>query len=92
MPRRGKSVPFLVEKSPLFVREFQHWTEADPKKALKIIELVNAVEADPFRGIGQPEPLKRTGLWSRRIDKMNRLVYRVDAGVIRFHTCRGHYE
>jgi toxin YoeB len=35
---------------------------------------------EPFIGIGRPESLKEnlSGFWSRRIDDVNRFVYRVD--------------
>jgi toxin YoeB len=47
---------------------------------------------DPFAGIGKPEPLKRdlAGCWSRRIDAMHRLAYRVDADSIEVISCRYH--
>ena len=43
------------------------------------MELLDACIADPFKGIGKPEPLKQNlkGLWSRRITAEHRLVYRV---------------
>jgi len=35
----------------------------------KIMQLLSAIEENPFLGIGKPEPLKHnlSGLWSRRI-------------------------
>lgn len=47
-----------------------------------------------FDGIGKPEPLKgdMNGFWSRRIDNVNRLVYRIHNGVIEIVSCKGHYE
>ena len=43
---------------------------------------------------GKPEPLKHdlTGYWSRRIDEVNRLVYRISDDVIEVIQCRGHYK
>jgi toxin YoeB len=48
----------------------------DRQSALKTLELVEAVLADPFRGIGKPEPLRHefAGCWSRRITREHRLV------------------
>ena len=45
-------------------------------------------------GMGKPEPLKHdlTGYWSRRIDEVNRLVYRISEDVIVVIQCRGHYN
>ena len=55
------------------------WVKNDRKQALKIIKLIEAIQRDPFDGIGQPEALKYelTGCWSRRIDHEHRLVYQV---------------
>jgi toxin YoeB len=33
-----------------------------------------------------------SGLWSRRIDEVNRLVYLVDADDLVILTCRYHYD
>lgn len=83
-----------TKNAPQFLQDFESWMVSDPKKARKILELVNATTADPFKGIGHPEPLRHRepGTWSRRIDKGNRLVYQVEDGTIFFLTCRGHYE
>ena len=44
-------------------------------------------------GVGKPEPLKGnlSGIWSRRIDAKNRLVYRVTDDAVEIIQCRGHY-
>jgi toxin YoeB len=60
----------------------------------RISELVDAIEIDPFIGIGKPEPLKYqlSGKWSRRIDKANRIIYEVMEELIVIHSLRGHYD
>lgn len=48
-----------------------------------------------LQGIGKPESRKhgKSGLYSRRIDEANRLVYTIDeAQNIRIMSCREHYE
>jgi toxin YoeB len=64
------------------------------KIQIRISELVDAIELDPFVGIGKPEPLKYqlSGKWSRRIDKANRLIYEVMEELIVIHSLRGHYD
>ncbi|MGL5804384.1 MAG: Txe/YoeB family addiction module toxin, partial [Xenococcaceae cyanobacterium] len=64
------------------------------KKAEKIFDLIEAIDRDPVRGIGKPEPLKyqESNLWSRRIDLEHRLVYRVIDDRIDFLSCRYHYD
>jgi toxin YoeB len=53
-----------------------------------------AILADPFVGIGKPEPLRYelAGSWSRRITREHRLVYRVTAERIDFMQAWYHYE
>jgi toxin YoeB len=53
-----------------------------------------AILADPFEGIGKPEPLKfvLAGCWSRRITQEHRLVYRITDARIDFLQARYHYE
>ena len=69
------------------------WIEKDRKQALRIIKLVQAIQRDPFTGLGKPEPLKYnlSNCWSRRIDQQHRLVYQVLADKIRIIACRYHY-
>jgi toxin YoeB len=70
------------------------WIQQDRKKALRIIRLLQETQADPFGGIGKPEPLKHelAGCWSKRIDDEHRLVYQVIDDKSRILACRYHYE
>jgi toxin YoeB len=87
-----------TERSAQFLAEFRedlaYWIKTDRKVALRALELVEAALADPFKGIGKPEPLKfaLAGCWSRRITQEHRLVYRVTADRIDFLQARYHYE
>ena len=69
--------------------DYTYWQIQD-KKTLKRIN----IERENFNGIGKPEPLKgdMSGFWSRRIDDVNRLVYRIIDNVIEIVSCKGHYE
>ena len=69
------------------------WIEQDRKMAQRIVRLIQAVQRDPFAGIGKPEPLKHelAGCWSRRINEEHRLVYQVLDDKIRILACRYHY-
>jgi len=55
--------------------------------------LIQEISRDPFKGTGKPEPLTGdlTGFWSRRISKVDRLVYIVQDGTIFVMQCRFHY-
>ena len=63
----------------------------------KILKRINAILKDidrsPFSGIGKPEPLRYTqqGYWSRRIDAVNRIVYKVENGQLLIVQCGTHY-
>ncbi len=74
--------------------EYCYWQSQD-KKTLKRINLLLAdIQRNNFIGIGKPEPLKEnlSGYWSRRIDDVNRLVYKVNNEQIEIIQCKGHYE
>jgi toxin YoeB len=79
---------------PGFREDLAYLIKTDRKIALRALELVEAVLADPFTGIGKPEPLKHelAGCWSRRITQEHRLVYRVAADHIDFLQARYHYR
>ena len=49
------------------------------------------MQRHPFTGEGKPEPLKG-GMWSRRINDKDRLVYDVTDESIVILQCKGHYE
>jgi toxin YoeB len=75
------------------VEDLKYWVQQDRKKALRIFELIQETQRDPFEGRGKPETLKHelSGCWSRRIDQEHRLVYQVTEDRIRFLACRYHY-
>ena len=59
----------------------------------KISELIEAIELNPFIGIGKPEALKYelSGKWSRRINQEHRIVYTVNAEIIKIYSLKDHY-
>ena len=74
--------------------DYLYWQSQDKKLLRRINELIKDTEREPFSGLGKPEPLRGelTGFWSRRIDDCNRLVYRVNNGVLEILSCKGHYD
>ena len=80
--------------SSKFREDLRYWIETDRKTALRVLDLVAAILADPFNGIGKPEPLRFewAGCWSRRMTHKDRLIYRVTAERVEFHQPRYHYE
>jgi len=83
-----------VDLLPKFREDLAYWIKTDRRAALRTLELVEAILADPFDGIGKPEPLRfeLSGCWSRRITREHRLVYRVTAERIDFLQARYRYE
>lgn len=73
--------------------DYLYWQENDRKKLQRINELIRAIQRDPFKGIGKPEPLRGnwTGFWSRRIDREHRLVYSIENDKLLIAQCRFHY-
>ena len=57
--------------------DYLYWQAQNKKTLKKINDLIKDIVRSPFTGIGNPEPLKHnlSGLWSRRIDHENRIVY-----------------
>lgn len=74
--------------------DYLNWQSEDRKTLKRINMLINDIKREPFGGIGKPEPLKDNlrGLWSRRIDEANRIVYFVQSDIVHIIACRGHYE
>jgi toxin YoeB len=77
--------------------EYQHWCETDRKTLVRINKLIEECRRHPFKGSGKPEPLRGelAGLWSRRINHEDRLVYRVvgkgEEQRLEIAQCREHY-
>jgi toxin YoeB len=84
---------YLLIVDPNFIEDLRYWVDTHAKTASKVIELVEAIRGDPFKGIGKPEPLRSlgSGIWSRRITQEHRLVYRVENPRTYFLQCRYHY-
>jgi toxin YoeB len=74
--------------------DYVSWQTEDKRILRKINELIEAIQRNPFEGIGKPEPLKYdlAGFWSRRIDREHRLVYQVINNEILIYSCRYHYD
>lgn len=69
------------------------WQSQDRKTLRRINDLIREVLRSPEEGIGKPERLRGNlaGLWSRRIDDTNRLVYKILDQEIIIISCRYHY-
>ena len=74
--------------------DYLYWQAQDKKTLKRVNALLKDIERNNFNGIGKPEALKGelSGFWCRRIDDVNRLVYRIKDGTLEILSCRSHYE
>lgn len=74
--------------------EYLYWQKQDRKTLKKINALLKDIQRHPFDGEGKPEPLKddMSGLWSRKINDKDRLVYQIDKHGITVLQCKCHYS
>ncbi|WP_221393979.1 Txe/YoeB family addiction module toxin [Dyadobacter sp. NIV53] len=80
----------VAEKELLKIKK-----SGDKASILKINNIFSELYETPKTGIGKPEPLKfnLTGYWSGRINKKDRLIYRIDENIVTvtFISVLGHY-
>ena len=74
--------------------DYEYWQTQDKKTLRRINKILKDINSNPFSGIGKPEPLKHNwqGYWSRRIDDVNRLIYKIENNQIIIVQCRSHYD
>lgn len=72
---------YKVEILPQADTDIRAYQKAGNSVALrKIQDIIKELRIHPTSGKGKPERLKHElkGYWSRRIDKKNRIIYRID--------------
>lgn len=76
--------------------EYMYWQNQDKKILKKINELIaDIMRNGALEGEGKPERLKGDlyGLYSRRINEKDRLIYRVLEGdIVEIYSCKDHYS
>lgn len=87
---------YKIAFTPTAESDFQYWKEHDSKTAEKIKALLQELQKHPFSGTGKPEPLKFqfNGAWSRRINRYDRLIYKVNGKevIVIVISMRFHYD
>ena len=72
--------------------DYLWWQKRDKKTLDKINALLKDISRHPFEGIGKPEALSgEEGMWSRRVNEKDRLVYEIHDGAVFVRQCKGHY-
>ena len=84
--------------APQTIDDINYWKRSGNKAIQKKIEqLILAIQANPFEGIGKPEQLRHelAGSWSRRINREHRIIYEVyendNIVILEIQSVRGHY-
>lgn len=95
-PSGGKRNPEWngrLEMQSEALEDLRYWVAQDRQIALKVLKLIEAARRDPLEGEGKPEPLRHLGadVWSRRITREDRLVYRVMMDRVDILQARYHY-
>ena len=74
--------------------DYLYWQGQDKKTLKRINQLLQDIDRNGNIGIGKPEALigNYSGFWSRRIDDLNRLIYRIIDGEIEIAQCKDHYN
>ena len=88
---------YSIEISSKARKELQvHYKSGNKSVIRRIEQIFLELSNKPYEGIGSPEALKNNmaGYWSRRIDKKNRIVYKVyeDKIVVLVVSAIGHYK
>ena len=73
--------------------DYLYWQGQDRRTLKRINVLIKETMRNPFEGKGKPEPLRGnlSGMWSKRIDGSNRLVYSVEKDMVIIVSARDHY-
>lgn len=73
----------------------KHVKSGNQSSIKKIAKILEELSKTPFKGVGNPEPLKHqlVGYWSREINKKDRLIYRVEENIVTVFvvSAMGHY-
>ena len=87
---------YIIEISSEARKELKlHFKSGNKSVVRRIEQIFLELSETPFEGTGNPEPLKYNlaGYWSRRINKKDRLIYKVieDRVVVFVVSAFGHY-
>ena len=73
--------------------DYLYWQRQDAKTLRRINTLIQSIERNGTDCIGDPEPLRGNlaGWWSVRINKADRIVFRLAGNALEILACKGHY-
>jgi len=87
---------YRIKLQPAAEKHLSAYKRSGNKGNLKRIQVIlKELEVHPYIGTGQPEQLKHqlSGFWSRRINRKDRLIYKVDEDIVLVLviSAMGHY-
>ncbi len=90
-------VKYSIEVSKEAKEHLSYHYKSGHSSTIKRLERIFLeLEENPALGIGQPEKLghQYAGLWSRRINQKDRLIYIIDDELVTVYivTAKGHYN
>ena len=80
---------------PVALEDLEHWKKSGNTIILKRIrQLIEAIQNNPFDGIGKPEKLKHnwSEWYSRRINDEHRIIYKFEQNKLTIYSLRYHYQ
>jgi toxin YoeB len=88
---------YIVELAALAKKELKSHKKSGNTASIKKLEnILKELSTTPYEGTGNPEALKHglSGYWSRRINKKDRLVYKVyeKKVTVLILSAMGHYN
>jgi toxin YoeB len=88
---------FRVEVTKIANQDIEKHKKSGNKISIKnIAKILVDLSENPYEGFGNPEPLKYeySGFWSRRINKKDRIIYRVEEDIVTVYvvSALGHYS
>lgn len=86
---------YTIEFSEEARKELVKLMKTDIKAFKKFESLIPELREHPYTGTGHPHQLRYVnGVWSRRLDKKNRLQYTVDEKIVLVFviSAKGHYD
>lgn len=87
---------YKIAFTPVAISDMEYWKRTSQKTVEKIKRMLVEMQEHPYSGTGKPEALKYqfAGVWSRRINHKDRLVYQVNGDIVTVIvlSMRFHYD
>lgn len=88
---------YTIELSKQAIKDLKlHKKSGDINSKNRIENIFKDLSKHPFTGVGSPEALKYdlSGYWSRKINKKDRLIYKVNDDIVEVFvaSAKGHYD